>query len=536
MKALTAAEMREVDRLTTERYRIPSLQLMENAGTKVADAVWRVIAARERVRVCVLCGKGNNGGDGFVVARHLREEKVQTRVLLFGQPEEIRGDAATNLSRWLEGGDKVEVISQDADWERVWPEVCSSNVIIDALLGTGLRGAASGTVARAITDINEFSRMTTSPWPALILAVDTPSGLPSDGEAPSGPVLSAHKTVTFTAPKVGQLLSAKAEACGALEVISIGSPSALVEAIGKSALRCASPDEFVSLPLVRAANSHKGTFGHVLLLAGSLGKSGAAVLAGLASLRAGAGLTTIASPGVVQPVISMARAEYMTEGLAATEDGTIASSNLSSGRFAGILEGKSVLGIGPGLGTHRETQEAIRQIVRDSAVPIVLDADGLNAFAGKADLLRERKSSFLAITPHPGEMARLLETTTAMVQSDRLKAAAEAARRWNVHVIMKGFHTLLATPDGRTWVNTSGGPALAKGGSGDVLTGVLAALTAQFGTGDWLRVLALGVFLHGVAADMLALEEEPSGILAHQVAQRIPAAREWLLREIQFGA
>jgi NAD(P)H-hydrate epimerase len=536
MKALTAAEMREVDRLTTERYGIPSLQLMENAGNKAAHAMRRVVAGRDRVRVCVLCGKGNNGGDGFVVARHLREAKVPTWVLLFGKTEDVRGDAAANLSRWLEGGDKVEIIDQDADWERVWPEVCSSNVLVDALLGTGLRGAASGTVGRAISDINEFSRMTMAPWPALILAVDTPSGLPSDGEPPAGPVLFAHKTVTFTAPKIGQLLSAKAEACGALEVVSIGSPAALVEATGRSVLRCAGPDEFTSLPLVRAASSHKGSFGHVLLVAGSLGKSGAAVLAGYASLRAGAGLTTIASADVVQPVISSVHAEYMTEALASTEAGTIASLNLSSGRFARILEGKSVLGIGPGLGTHADTQQAIQQIVRESVLPIVLDADGLNAFAGKANLLRERKSSFLTITPHPGEMARLLDTTNAAVQSDRLKAASEAARRWNVHVILKGFRTLLVAPDGRTWVNPSGGPALAKGGSGDVLTGVLAALTAQFGTEDWLRVLALGVFLHGVAADMLALEEEPSGILGHQVAQRIPGAREWLIREIQFGA
>ena len=192
MKALTAAEMREVDRLTTERYGIPSLQLMEHAGRKAADAVWRVVAGRENVRVCVLCGKGNNGGDGFVVARHLKEARIPTRVLLFGKPEEVSGDAGVNLKRWSDGGDKVEVVGGEADWERVWPEVCSSNVLVDALLGTGLRGAASGTIGRAISDINQLSRMATTPRPALILAVDTPSGLPSDGESPTGPVLYAQ--------------------------------------------------------------------------------------------------------------------------------------------------------------------------------------------------------------------------------------------------------------------------------------------------------------------------------------------------------
>jgi NAD(P)H-hydrate epimerase len=536
MKALTAAEMREVDRLTTERYGIPSLQLMENAGRKAADAVWRVVAGRNRVRVCVLCGRGSNGGDGFVIARHLKQAKVPTRVLLFAKPEDVRGDAAVNLSRWVDGGEGVDVILEEIDWERTWPEVCSSNVIVDALLGTGLRGAASGTIGRAIADINELSRMATAPCPALILAVDTPSGLSSDGESPSGPVLFAHRTVTFTAPKIGQLLSPKAEACGALEVVHIGSPTALVEETGKSPLRCASPDEFASLALVRAANSHKGSFGHALLVAGSVGKSGAGVLAGHACLCAGAGLTTVASADAAQVAIASGHPEYMTEGLASTEVGTIALANWPSGRLARILEGKTVLGIGPGLGTHPETQKTIQRVVLESTLPIVLDADGLNAFVGEADLLRGRTSPFLVITPHPGEMARLLGTNSAAVQSDRLKAASEAARRWNVYVVLKGFRTLLVAPDGRAWVNTSGGPALAKGGSGDVLTGVLTALTAQFGTNDWLRVLAMGVFLHGIAADMLALEQEPSGILGNQVARQIPDAREWLIREIQFGA
>jgi NAD(P)H-hydrate epimerase len=365
--------------------------------------------------------------------------------------------------------------------------------------------------------------------------VDIPSGLHSDGESSDEPVLCAHWTVTFTAPKIGQLISSKASACGVLEVVNLGSPAALIEETGKSVLRWVGPDEFASMPLVRAADSHKGSFGHALLVAGSLGKSGAAVLAGHASLRSGAGLTTIATPDVVQSVIASAHPEYMTEPLASTDAGTIAVSNCSSGRFARILEGKSVLGIGPGLGTHPETQQWILHLVHEGSLPIILDADALNAFAGKAELLRERKSPFLAITPHPGEMARLLGTTNSAVQSDRAKIALEAARRWNAYVILKGFHTILASPDGHIWVNTTGGPGLAKGGSGDVLTGVLAALTAQFGTEDWLRVLALGVFLHGVAAEILAREEEPSGILAHQVAQSIPGAREWLLREIQFG-
>jgi len=535
MKALTAAEMREVDRLTTERHNIPSLQLMENAGKKVADAVWRAVAGREHVRVCVLCGRGNNGGDGFVVARHLKDQKLPTRAVLFGKKEDVRGDAEKNLTRWLEAGGEVEFVEGEADWERAWRGVTESNVIVDAMLGTGLKGAASGAIAAAITYVNERSHKGTGSWPSLILAVDTPSGLPSDGEAPEGPVLVAHCTTTFTAPKIGQLTGPGAEACGTLQVAHIGSPAKLIEETGKGTVRWAGPDEFAGMPLVRAAGSHKGTFGHAVIVAGSRGKSGAAVLAGYACLRAGAGLTTIATPDEIQPVLAGAYPEYMTEPLLSTKTGGIAAANASSGRMTKLLEDKAAVAIGPGIGTHVETRMVVQQLVREATLPIILDADGLNCFDSEAFKLGQRKAQFLAVTPHPGEMARLLGVKNADVQKDRLKAATEAAKKWKAHVILKGYHTILAAPDGRVFVNTSGGPSLAKGGSGDVLTGLLAALTAQFGTDDWLRVLALGVYLHGIAADILARQGEPSGVLAHEVAQTIPEAREWLLREIQFG-
>ncbi len=538
MKALTAAEMREVDHLTTELFAIPSSQLMESAGRAAADAVWRRIAGRgvnDKTRVTVLCGKGNNGGDGFVVARHLKDQKLATSVVLFAKKGDVRGDAEKNLKRWLEAGGEIEFVEGEPDWERAWRLVCESHVIVDAMLGTGLKGAASGAIAKAIADVNEKSRKATGTWPALILAVDTPSGLPSDGEAPEGLVLAAHWTTTFTAPKPGQLTGPGAEACGTLQVASIGSPAKLVEATGKGTVRWAGPDEFAGMPLVRAADSHKGTFGHAVIVAGSRGKSGAAVLAGYACLRAGAGLTTVATPDEIHPVLAGAYPEYMTEPLLSTKTGGIAAANASSGRMTKLLEDKAAVAIGPGIGTHVETRMVVQQLVREATLPIILDADGLNCFDGEAAKLGQRKTQFLAVTPHPGEMARLLGVKNSDVQKDRLKAAADAAKKWKAHVILKGYHTILAAPDGRVFVNTTGGPSLAKGGTGDVLTGVLAALTAQFGTEDWLRVLALGVFLHGMAGDMLSREEDPSGVLAHQVAETIPDAREWLLKEIQFG-
>jgi NAD(P)H-hydrate epimerase len=233
----------------------------------------------------------------------------------------------------------------------------------------------------------------------------------------------------------------------------------------------------------------------------------------------------MATPDEIQPVVAGAYAEYMTEPLLSTKTGGIAAANASSGRMAKLLEDKVAVAIGPGIGTHVETRMVVQQLVREAALPIILDADGLNCFDNEAYKLGQRKTQFLAITPHPGEMARLLGVKNSDVQSDRLKAATEAAKKWKAHVILKGYHTILAAPDGRVFVNTSGGPSLAKGGTGDVLTGVLAALTAQFGTEDWLRVLALGVYLHGAAADILAEEGEPSGVLAHEVAQMIPEAR-----------
>jgi NAD(P)H-hydrate epimerase len=430
-------------------------------------------------KISVLCGKGNNGGDGLVVARHLQVAKAVVKVYLFAKPEELRGDAAINLQRWCEAGNDVIPVLDETAWKAAWPEVAGADVIIDAIFGTGFRGAVSGVIAKAIEDINQHSRRAASVHPSLILAVDTPSGLPSDGQAAEGPVLFAHRTVTFTAPKPGQLISKDAVAAGALEVVGIGSPAALVEEIGKGSLRWIEPTEFANFPFVRTVDSNKGLYGHVLVVAGSLGKSGAAVMAGYTALRGGAGLVTVATPDVILPVVASAHPEVMTEPLAATAAGTVSSQNLTKDRFSQIEQGRTVLALGPGLGLHEETQDFIRKVVAQTELPVVLDADGLNAFAGNADTLRQRRTKFLAITPHPGEMARLLTNSTKDVQDDRVRTARNAAKKWNVHVVLKGSHTLIASPQGELFVNTSGNPGLAKGGSGDILTGLLAALTAQ---------------------------------------------------------
>ena len=535
MKVLTAEEMREVDRQTTERYGIPSLQLMEAAGTRVADAChsWINSADAEPRHVAVLCGKGNNGGDGFVAARHLQSLGANVKVYLFSEPRDLHGDAAANLQRWTATGNNVISITDEPAWQTAWPEIAKTDILLDAIFGTGFRGSVTGVIAKTIAAINRHSKNATAARPALILAVDTPSGLPSDGQPAESPVLYAHKTVTFTALKPGQLISRDAASVGMLEVADIGSPASLIEEIGRGPLRWLEPQEFADLPLVRTIDSHKGLYGHALVVAGSLGKSGAAVMAGYAALRAGAGLVTVATPDVVLPIVAAAHPELMTEPLAATPEGTASMKNLADQRLEGIEEGKTVLALGPGLGLPPETQDFIRKVVAQTELPLVLDADGLNAFAGNADALRDRKTKFLAITPHPGEMARLLMRSTKDVQEDRVKTAQEAARRWNAHVILKGSHTIICSPDGQTFINTSGNPGLAKGGSGDVLTGVLAAMTGQFKTEDWVRVLGLGVYLHGKAAEFATKTTDESGLLATEVASAGPNARHQLLLELQ---
>jgi hydroxyethylthiazole kinase-like uncharacterized protein yjeF len=533
MKALTAAEMREVDRLTTERHGVPSLQLMENAGKCVFFYLRSAYGDFAANHAAVLCGKGNNGGDGFVVARLLQEAGLKPRVYLFAQPESLHGDAAENFARLKKSGTELNLVSRPAHWEAARGEVAKSRIIVDALLGTGLKGKVEGILATVIEDVNKISHDATSVHPDAVLAVDTPSGLPSDGEPLQGPAIHAHVTIIFTAPKLGQLISRDCARCGKLLVHDIGSPRELIEDVGKRKVRWIEPQEFKELPLVRRVDSHKGLYGHVLLIAGSRGKSGAAILAGRAALRAGAGLVTVATPDGILPIIASAQAELMTEPLPSTKLGTISAAILRPSSLRALTKGKTLLAVGPGIGTHKETQKVVTSVVRQTDLPTVLDADGLNAFAGRAAEFAKRKSPLLALTPHPGEMARLCGISNEAVQADRLRIALESAAAWKAHVILKGFNTILATPDGHAFVNTTGNPGMAKGGSGDVLTGILAGMTSQFGVRHWERALALGVYLHGLAADDATAQRQEASLLAGEIAEFLPGTYHRLVMELR---
>ncbi|MHB8485948.1 MAG: NAD(P)H-hydrate dehydratase [Candidatus Acidiferrales bacterium] len=527
MKILTVDEMRAADRLTTERYAIPSLALMENAGSSIARFIAAHFSPLERRRVVVLCGKGNNGGDGFVVARKLRELGGQPIVLLFADPSELTGDAAENFRRLRAASIETTVIADATAWSQSRNSLAGAAVIVDALFGTGLRGPVEGLLAQVIQDVNGHEHRT------CVVSVDIPSGLLGDTGEVAGPAVVADYTITFTAPKIGMVAASARPWIGRLTVADIGSPRALIEEISQSNMRWLEPWEFRSLPTGRKADSNKGLYGHALIVAGSTGKAGAAALAAMGALRAGAGLVTVATPEPVLGTVAGFAPEIMTEPLHATAAGTIACDVFDSGGFAKILDGKTVLALGPGLTTQAETQQFVRSIIASPRqIPIILDADGLNAFAGRAGELRGSRE-MLAVTPHPGEMARLIGSTVKDVQAHRLEVARKSASDWQAFVILKGYQTVLAAPDGTAWINSTGNPGMATGGTGDVLTGMLAGFTAQFGAQNWPLALACGVYLHGLAGDLAAEEFGEAPLIATDVIRAIPAACAQLRDAIQ---
>ncbi|HXT86179.1 MAG TPA: NAD(P)H-hydrate dehydratase [Verrucomicrobiae bacterium] len=530
MKILSVSEMREVDRLTTERCGISQQSLMEEAGGSVARFVARHFAPIEERRVALLCGKGNNGGDGFVAARALREMGAEPEVFFFGVAGELAGEAAEAFKRMREGNGgatiRVKEICDGTAWEAAREEIFRAQIILDALLGTGLRGPVEGLLAQVVEAVNHRDERT------RVVAVDIPSGISGDaGAIADGLAVMADYTVTFTAPKNGMLVASAAPFVGRLTVAAIGSPAELVEEVAKGNVRWMEPWEVRRIPFHRKADSNKGLYGHALIVAGSVGKAGAAALAAQGALRTGAGLVTVATPEPVLATVAGFAPEVMTEPLHATPAGTITRDVFDSGGFAKILKGKNALAMGPGLTTQEETRQFVKAVIgskpamaNGSPVPIILDADGLNAFDGGAKELRG-EGRMLVVTPHPGEMGRLVGCTAKEVQANRLTIAREAAADWNAHVILKGNWTVIAAPDGRAWINSTGNPGMSSGGTGDVLTGMLAGLTAQFGAEkNWAEMLALGVYLHGLAGDLAAEEFGEAPMVATDLVRCIPAA------------
>lgn len=512
MKIVTAAEMREIDRVTSERFGIPSLTLMENAGSAVASLILSEYPKAERVGV--ICGKGNNGGDGFVAARKLVEAGRAVRVLLLCDPAELRGAAASMFQNMLKSLHPLNVAplivrdSSGLDSLDV-AEIFSADVIVDAMLGTGFRPPVSPLYAAAIAKMNAAS--------APIVAVDIPSGADADAAA-TGSVERARASavVTFTAPRPAHVFAALTG--GPTVIAPIGSPpEAIVSQLG---LHLSTPMDFAALLAPRAREGNKGKYGHVVVIGGSVGKAGAAAMAGFAALRAGAGLSTVATPKSVLSTVASYHPEVMTEPLAETEHGTI--SLRAVGLPLDALLKLKTIAIGPGITRNSETAEFVRTVVTRGDKSLVVDADALNAFEGTADKLNGRGRT-VVITPHPGEMSRLTGLTIAEIQTNRLDVARKFAREHVLIVVLKGHRTLIAAPDGNVWVNPTGNPGMATGGTGDVLTGMVAGLIAQHPQ-HALEATALAVYLHGLAGDIAAASVGEGSLVATDLVRFLPQA------------
>ncbi len=518
MELVTAAEMRELDRAAIKGRKIPSLRLMENAGEAVVRAMERHFGTLRGKTATIIAGKGQNGGDGFVVARLLRKKNCKARVVLLTSSSSLTGDAATNLKRFQKAGGRCHAVDKESALDRVLaPLLQTSEVLVDAIFGTGLNAPVKGLSASAIAMMNASGRP--------IVAIDLPSGLDGDTGSVLGTAVTAALTVTLARPKRGLFLGAGPNHAGMIRVADIGIPSDLISGAKIHVTLLEVADIRPLLPK-RPRTGHKGTFGHAGIIAGSAGKTGAAAMAAMAALRIGAGLVTVAAPRSVSDVLEAKLLEAMTHPVPETEARTLSKQALAP--LLAFAADKTALAIGPGIGRHLETQALVHNLLVEAKRPMVLDADGLNAVAGHADMLG-RASGPLILTPHPGEMARLLGTTSAEIQRDRLGAASRLARERNVCVVLKGAGTVVAAPDGRLAVNSTGNPGMATAGTGDALTGIIVGLLAQ-GLPAWEAACA-GVFLHGLAGDLAAAEQGEAGLIAGDVIRAIPQATRHVLTD-----
>jgi NAD(P)H-hydrate epimerase len=512
--------MREIDRRTSEEFGVASLSLMEAAGGACAEVALREFPGARRV--VVVCGKGNNGGDGLVAARRLREAGCEVRVVLLARAAELRGDAAAMLARL--GRAHAEVTS-DEELRREAEAWRGAELILDAVLGTGVRPPVTGLYGETIRAINASG--------APVLAVDVPSGVDSDSftaqAAGDGttPRCRADAIVTFTAPRPAHVFGNLT--AGPVRVAPIGSPEAAVQS--QLGLHLITAAEVALLLAPRAVEANKGRFGHALVVGGAVGKAGAAAMAGIAALRTGAGLVTVATARSAAAVVAGFAFELMTEPLGENENGCISLRAMEYGRMDGVVAGKNVMAIGPGISRHPDTVQLVRAAVQKYREPmVVIDADGLNAFAGATAALSGEQRT-LVLTPHPGEMARLAGLGSAKeVQADRIGVARRFATEKKLILVLKGWRTLVALPDGTLWVNPTGNPGMATGGTGDVLTGMIAGMLAQF-PGDTARAVCAAVYLHGLAGDLAREAMGEQCMVAGDLIGQLPAAfrqaREW---------
>ncbi|PIE67104.1 MAG: bifunctional ADP-dependent NAD(P)H-hydrate dehydratase/NAD(P)H-hydrate epimerase [Deltaproteobacteria bacterium] len=510
MYLVTANEMQQMDQMTIESMGIPGRVLMENAGRGATVSFLETVHKHHPGPVGIAAGRGNNGGDGFVMARYLHNKGIPTTVFLFSNRNRIAGDAAANLKLLEAMQVPVVEVPDAAALDQQKKRLTACRTWIDAILGTGLRSDVRGFFHTVIHAINQQDRP--------LFAVDIASGINADTGQICGICTRAVATATFGFAKTGHLAYPGRICTGELRIIEIGIPPSVANTVGCRQHLITPASVKTAMP-ARQPTAHKGSAGHLLVLAGSPGKTGAAAMCATAAMRSGAGLVTLGIPRTLNPILESMVTEAMTVGLPESADGTLDIAAETT--VLKLIRDKRCIAVGPGLGTNAATGKLLKRLIRDSGVPMVIDADGLNLIAMDPSILKTTSAPVI-LTPHPGEMARLSGCNTADIQNDRLGRARAMAQRFKAHVVLKGADTIVAQPDGTVFLNASGNPGMAAGGMGDVLTGMIAGLITQGATID--QAACAGVYLHGVAADLLACDKAPVGYLASEVMEAIPRA------------
>lgn len=508
MKLATAEQMRALDRLSIEELKIPGIVLMENAGSGTARLIDQTFGDESEKGVIIICGLGNNGGDGFVIARHLHNMGYEVHIYLVGAKSKIKGDAKTNFKIVQKMGLPVWEIKSKRDVDDFGPALMNAGVVVDALFGTGLTRAIEGLFAGVIELVNEND--------VPVVAVDIASGLSANTGQPTGPVIAADMTATYGLGKIGQFLSPGAEISGQVEIIDISIPELCEERVWIPT-HLIELDDILPLFVPRDPDTHKGTYGHVLMIGGSAGMNGAIIMAADAAVRTGAGLVTAALPESQLAIAEATLLESLKVGLPANKYGELDASAIVP--LLKMVKDKDVIAIGPGLGRSEDSAAVVLGLIEQTDAPMVIDADGLNALAGRIDSFNFAEKN-LVLTPHPGEMARLIGTTTEEVQKDRIGCAADLSHKTGAVVVLKGSRTVIAEPEGQIWVNPTGNPGMASGGMGDVLTGMIAGFIAQ-GT-EPLQAAIAGVHLHGLAGDYAKADVGEHGLRAGEVLNQLP--------------
>jgi NAD(P)H-hydrate epimerase len=510
MFLLTAAEMREMDRRTIEEFGLPGRILMENAGRGAFRALLDSFPDIQNQKVAVLAGRGNNGGDGFVIGRCLAQHGIRATVYLLSESKLLQGDALSNFNLLPSLNIPVRECPDVKAFNRYKKEIAHHQVIVDAIFGTGLNSDVKGYFKTVIDFINSLNKQ--------VLAVDIPSGLHTDTGQPCGVCIQATATATFAFPKIGHLVLPGAEYTGKLHIIDIGIPPHIADGVCPRH-HILTEESIGNMIRPRALDTHKGGVGHVLVVAGSTGKTGAAAMCALSALRAGAGLVTLGVPESLNPVVEPQALEVMTAPLPEITTGILSDESFEA--IMDLVSDKRCLALGPGLGTAPETRRLVARLVKSCPVPLVIDADGLNNLAANTDILKSKKTEII-LTPHPGEMARLMAASAKDIQADRIGCARAFAEKFKVHLVLKGAKTVMAHPDGRVYVNPTGNPGMASAGMGDVLTGMIAGFAAQgYAPAEAAKI---AVYLHGSAADHLAQTKGPFGYIASDVMAEIPGA------------